>query len=332
MSLAALRFLALILVFAAVVLAVEGLVGWLQTRRERRGSISRRLTLIAQGNDGSRGAVTLRKADPLGDGVPNVLRPSLGWLDRAAAGAGLQASGPQLATYMALATIIVFAVATLAAIYVRGSVSTGTLLMIGVFAGGSCLFLPIIVVQRLADRRRRKVADQFPVALDIFVRGLRSGHPVATAIGIVAEEMADPLGGEFKLVLEEVNYGADLRDALQGMAARWKLNEIDMFVTSLSIQRESGGNLAEILENLSGVIRDRASVMRSVRALSSEGRMTAAILTALPVLSFTVLFMVNPNFYLAVADDPYFTPGFLGLIGMYVVGFVAIRRMINLTV
>jgi tight adherence protein B len=332
MSLAALRFLALILVFAATVLAIEGLVGWLQTRRDQKGAISRRLTLIAAGAEGRDGTVTLRKADRIGADLPEPLRRPVTWLDRIAASAGLQANGLQLATYMALGTVIVFGLAAFAALYFRSSISTGTLLMIGTFAGGSCLVLPLILIQRLADRRRRKVADQFPVALDIFVRGLRSGHPVATAIGIVAEEMSEPLGSEFKLVLEEVNYGADLRDALQNMAMRWKLNELDMFVTSLSIQRESGGNLAEILENLAGVIRDRASVMRSVRALSSEGRMTAAILTALPVLAFTVLFLVNPNFYLAVADDPYFTPGFVSLIGMYLVGFISIRRMINLTV
>lgn len=332
MSLAALRFLALILVFAATVLAIEGLVGWLQGRGDQKGAISKRLTLIAAGAGGRDGTVTLRKTDRIGADVPALLRGPATWLDRIAASAGLQANGLQLGTYMVLGTVIVFALATLAALYVRSSISTGTLLMIGAFACGTCLILPLILVQRLADRRRRKVADQFPVALDIFVRGLRSGHPVAMAIGIVAEEMSEPLGSEFKLVLEEVNYGADLRDALQGMAARWKLNELDMFVTSLSIQRESGGNLAEILENLAGVIRDRASVMRSVRALSSEGRMTAAILTALPVLAFTVLFLVNPGFYLAVADDPYFTPGFLGLIGMYLVGFISIRRMINLTV
>jgi tight adherence protein B len=332
MSLAALRFLALILVFAAVVLGVEAVVGWLQSRRERQSTISKRLTLIAQSGDGRGGQMTLRKADPLGEGLPPIFRRPVTWLDRMAAGAGLEANGRQVGTYMALAAIIVFSVATLGALYFRSTVSFGTLLMVGAFAGGTCVLLPIIVIQRLADRRRRKVADQFPVALDIFVRGLRSGHPVATAIGIVAEEMSEPLGSEFKLVLEEVNYGADLRDALQSMAARWKLNEIDMFVTSLSIQRESGGNLAEILENLAGVIRDRASIMRSVRALSSEGRMTAAILTALPVLAFSMLFLINPGFYLAVADDPFFTPGFLSLIGLYLVGYLTIRRMINLTV
>jgi tight adherence protein B len=105
-----------------------------------------------------------------------------------------------------------------------------------------------------------------------------------------------------------------------------------MFVVSLSIQMETGGNLAEILENLARVIRERASMMMKVRALSSEGRMTAVMLTLLPVFSFTVLFLFRPTFYLDVADDPAFLPGFVSLLLLYAVGFFIIRRLIDLKV
>ena len=105
-----------------------------------------------------------------------------------------------------------------------------------------------------------------------------------------------------------------------------------MFVVSLSVQHETGGNLAEILENLSRVIRDRQSMLMKVRALSSEGRMTAVILTLLPVLTFGGLFLLNPKFYLQVADDPVFVPGFGALILLYCIGFVTIRRMVDLKV
>ena len=105
-----------------------------------------------------------------------------------------------------------------------------------------------------------------------------------------------------------------------------------MFVVSLAIQAETGGNLAEILENLARVIRERASMMMKVRALSSEGRMTAIILTILPVFAFTVLFLLNPEFYLDVANDPAFLPGFVSLILLYAVGFFTIRRMVDLKV
>jgi tight adherence protein B len=105
-----------------------------------------------------------------------------------------------------------------------------------------------------------------------------------------------------------------------------------MFVVSLSVQSETGGNLAEILENLSGVIRERASMMMKVRALSSEGRMTAMILTGLPILSFAGLFLVQPSFYLDVATEPAFIIGFSGLMLLYFIGFFTIRRLIDLKV
>jgi tight adherence protein B len=105
-----------------------------------------------------------------------------------------------------------------------------------------------------------------------------------------------------------------------------------MFVVSLSVQSETGGNLAEILENLSKVIRERASMMMKVRALASEGRMTAIMLTGLPIFAFTVLFMFKPSFYLDVADDRAFVPGFVILILLYLVGFITMRRMVDLKV
>jgi len=116
------------------------------------------------------------------------------------------------------------------------------------------------------------------------------------------------------------------------MAERWDLDDMRMFVVSLSVQAETGGNLAEILDNLSTVIRERHSMYLKVRALSSEGRMTAVMLTVLPLFAFAALFLLNPAFYLDVADDPAFMPGFIVLVVMYVIGFISIRRMVDLKV
>ena len=151
--------------------------------------------------------------------------------------------------------------------------------------------------------------EQFPVALDVFVRGLRAGHPIAAALDLLTVEMPDPIGTQFGIAVDEVTYGAELRDALQNMAERWDLEDMRMFVVSLSVQSETGGNLAEILENLSEVIRERQSMMMKVRALSSEGRMTAMMLTILPVFTFVTLFLFNPRFFLDVANDPGSCPG-----------------------
>ena len=170
------------------------------------------------------------------------------------------------------------------------------------------------------------------LALYAVARGLRAGHPIAAALELLTVEMPDPIGSQFGLAVDEVTYGAELRDALQNMAERWDLDDMRMFVVSLSIQNETGGNLAEILENLSRVIRERHAMMMKVRALSSEGRMTAVMLTVLPIFSFVLLFLLNPRFFLDVANDPWFVPGFTMLIVLYTIGFIVIRRMVDLKV
>jgi tight adherence protein B len=212
------------------------------------------------------------------------------------------------------------------------SLGMGRFLLLAVFALALGFGIPLLILQARAARRRKKMQEQFPVALDVFVRGLRAGHPVAAALDLLTVEMPDPIGSQFGLVVDEVTYGADLRDALADLAERWDLDDMRMFVVSLSVQQETGGNLAEILENLSKVIRERTSLFLKVRALSSEGRMTAIMLTVLPVLAFTGLFLFNPAFYLDVADDSAFVPGFVGLLLLYGIGVFTIRRMVDLKV
>jgi tight adherence protein B len=228
--------------------------------------------------------------------------------------------------------LVLFLAIVFAILMSGGVISAGRIVLLLVFSSGIGLAIPMMVLQVKANRQRRKMEAQFPVALDVFVRGLRAGHPVAAALDLLTVEMPDPIGSEFGLVVDEVTYGADFRDALQAMADRWDMEELRMFVVSLAIQMETGGNLAEILENLSKVIRERHSMMLKVRALSSEGRMTAIMLTVLPIFAFTLLFLLKPQFYLEVADDPAFLPGFIILILLYVVGFITIRRLVDLKV
>jgi tight adherence protein B len=211
-------------------------------------------------------------------------------------------------------------------------ISFGRIVISATFAIVLGALLPVMALNFRSTRTRKKMEEQFPVALDVFVRGLRAGHPIAAALDLLTVEMPDPIGTQFGLAVDEVTYGAELRDALQSMAERWDLDDMRMFVVSLSVQNETGGNLAEILENLSQVIRERHSMMMKVRALSSEGRMTAMMLTILPVFTFATLFLFNPPFFLDVANDPWFVPGFAMLIALYTIGFVTIRKMVDLKV
>jgi tight adherence protein B len=210
--------------------------------------------------------------------------------------------------------------------------SFGRLFISGTFALVLGAVLPVMALNFRAARQKKKMQEQFPVALDVFVRGLRAGHPIAAALDLLTVEMPDPIGSQFGIVVDEVTYGAELRDALQSMAERWDLDDMRMFVVSLSVQNETGGNLAEILENLSKVIRERQSMMMKVRALSSEGRMTALMLTGLPIFTLVMLFLFNPRFFLDVANDPMFLPGFAFLIVLYLVGLFTIPRMVDLKV
>ena len=128
--------------------------------------------------------------------------------------------------------------------------------------------MPLMLIRRRMEKHRRRIDEQFPVALDVFTRALRAGHPVASAIDLLTSEMADPIGSEFGLVADQVAYGMPLTEALLDMAERWDQQDIRMFVVSISLQNETGGNLAEALTNLSGVIRDRMSIALGVIVLS----------------------------------------------------------------
>jgi tight adherence protein B len=327
------KALVLTCIFGAVLLAAEVLVRSFAESREHGKAVNYRLKLIGQGR--TRGeALTLLRATRASAAsfVPAFFKPAALRFDRLVSSARLQMPAARLFLLVALSPVLVFVILIVLVLASGGTIAPGRLLLLASFSTAVGIGLPMMVLRFKAVRTRRKMQEQFPVALDVFVRGLRAGHPVAAALDLLTVEMPDPIGSEFGMVVDEVTYGADLRDALSDMAERWDMEDIRMFVVSLAIQSETGGNLAEILENLSKVIRDRALMMMKVRALSSEGRMTAIMLTGLPVFAFTLLFIIRPGFYLDVADDPAFIPGFAFLLILYAIGFITIRRLVDLKV
>jgi tight adherence protein B len=333
MTPAMIRLLVLILIFASVLLAVEGVINWIRRSRSEGKMINDRLTMIGRGIDRAEIHARLRRDDSdTDDHLPGLLGDFVRKIGRMTVGSRFGLSASRLLMIITAAVLAVFMIALALVRFTGIGLSPGGIFMIAGVAFVLGFVAPLMVLAHMTERHRKKLQDQFPVALDVFVRGLRAGHPIAAALDLLTQEMPDPIGSEFGLVIDEVTYGADLRDALQGMAERWDLEDMRMFVVSLSVQSETGGNLAEILENLSKVIRDRAAMMLKVRALSSEGRMTATMLTGLPILAFTGLFLMRPSFYLDVADDPAFFPGFGGLLALYCLGFYLIRRMIDLKV
>ena len=328
-----LRAIILVLVFAAVVFAVERVMAGYIGRRLESKAINQRLELIGRGlSRGEAMQMLRRQASTLPEKLPGFLVGPAVAFEKMLMASGLAMPTSRLMLLLIAAPIVLFLLILFLMLVLGAALGFGRILMIATFAFVLGAAIPILVMQIRANRMRKKMQDQFPVALDVFVRGLRAGHPIAAALDLLTVEMPDPIGSQFGVVVDEVTYGADLRDALTAMAERWDLEDMRMFVVSLSVQNETGGNLAEILENLSQVIRERQSMMLKVRALSSEGRMTAAMLTGLPVLAFCILFIANPRFYLDVADDPAFVPGYVALLALYAIGFYTIRRLIDLKV
>lgn len=328
------RALTLVCVFAAVMLIAEVLIRSLVMRRAESGAINLRLKLIARGQTHGETMNILRRSNSvLPEWMPAPLLPLATKFERMLMQAQMTTPTARLMLLILLAPPAIFFLMLVLMVEWWGiGVSSGRIVISAAFAIVLGALLPLMFFNWRANRTRKKMQEQFPVALDVFVRGLRAGHPISAALDLLTVEMSDPIGSQFGLVVDEVTYGAELRDALQDMAERWDLDEMRMFVVSLAVQNETGGNLAEILDNLSRVIRDRHSMMLKVRALSSEGRMTALMLTVLPVFTFTMLFLFNPRFFLEVADDPFFIPGFVGLVLLYSTGFIWIRRLVDLKV
>jgi tight adherence protein B len=326
--------LVLVCIFAAVVLVAEsGLRRIAGGRAENRAIQSRMQGIGRSGDAADRIALLRRVGFSVPSGLPSVMSHLAIKLDRMLLQAQLRVETPRLILLILIAPVaIFFALLLLMSAWWGIGVSLGRIVICATFAFVLGTVLPLMAVNWKATRIRKKIEDQFPVALDVFVRGLRAGYPIAAALDLLTVEMPAPIGPEFGLVVNEVTYGVELRDALHNMAERWDLEDMRMFVVSLSIQSETGGNLAEILENLSRVIRERHSMMMKVRALSSEGRMTAVMLTVLPILTFALLFLLNPAFFLDVANDPWFIPGFSCLVILYLIGFFTIRRMVDLKV
>ena len=189
--------------------------------------------------------------------------------------------------------------------------------------------VPYAVLRFLRGRRQRAFGAQFPDALDIIVRSLRAGHPTPVAINMVAREMADPIGSEFGIVTDEITYGADLETALRNLFFRIGQDDLPLFVTAVAIQGSTGGNLGEILQNLSAVIRQRFKMRRKIRALAAEGRASALILSSLPIAIFLMIQFVAPDFYASVWSEDITKKALAGAGAWMGLGNLIMYRLVN---
>jgi tight adherence protein B len=251
-----------------------------------RSRVNRRLKLSEKQPDREAILIQLRRERGLtGDGL---LRFGMQWFNRLLLESGMTNGG------MILGIVALFA---------------GGMVFFGVFkfresmieAGGAALaaalLFPLLTLVFKRKRRHAKFAAQFPDAMDIIVRSLRAGHPVPVAVALVAQELPDPIGTEFGIAADEITYGADVETAMRNLYFRVGQEDLPLFVTAVAIQGSTGGNLSEILSNLSSVIRLRFKMRRKIKALAAEGKFSAIFLSGLPVAVFCLINLMTPDFY-----------------------------------
>jgi tight adherence protein B len=192
--------------------------------------------------------------------------------------------------------------------------------------------LPFLWVRHKRSKRLNKFQEGLPEALDMMVNAMRAGHSLISSIGSVARECADPIGCEFRACFEEQNYGLEMKTAMDNMLNRVPLQDLRIVVTAIMIQRESGGNLAEVLDKTSHVIRERFRLKRQVGVHTAQGRMTGWVLTLLPVVLGIALYFVNPDMMSLLWKNPLGIKMLWTAFGMLVVGSLIIRKIVNMDV
>lgn len=304
--------------FIAAVLAVEGL--WLLARSSfGEGRMMKVRLARARRSDGE-GADKGKERPSALDALVERRLPRLVKLVA-------RAHAPISATWLLLISAAVF----LAVFLLLRAIGAPALLALGAgFLIGGCG--PLAFVSGMADRRRRKFLDQLPQAVDLMARSLQAGHPVTNAMVVVSRQMPDPIGPEFALVIEEMTYGLDREEALDNLVRRFELTELRMFVASLEVTRETGGNLAEVFLKLAEAIRAKAQLRQKVHAISAEGRLSFWVVSALPVLVAGALMVLRPEFYLEVAPDPLFWPMISLAPILLLTGAAIIWRMVNVRI
>lgn len=217
---------------------------------------------------------------------------------------------------------------------VAGSLFIGAAAVLGiptaaVMAALTGMVIPMSIINIIRKKRVAKFAEQLPDALDLMMRGLRVGHPLNVTIQNVAENMPDPLGTEFQLMANQITYGDDLVDAFFDLADRIDQEDMHYLSVSVAIQHGTGGNLAAMLGTLAKVIRGRFTMRRRIAAISSEGRITAWVLSSLPFMMYGATMITAPGYYASVQDDPLYLPIATVICVLVVTNFLVMRKLVN---
>ncbi len=291
-----------ILVFLTVIFLIEGLFfAWRDSNMERGLQIKRRIrAMSAGGAHGEQVLDILRHQQlstiPLLDRILTAF-PRAHALDRA-----LQQTGGKITVMqfllLQLVTFLVATAAILIGLRLDPFLSAG----LGVILA---FLIPLSLLSHFKTRRKDKLVEQLPNTLEYIARSLRAGNPFSASIKAAAKQMPDPIGGEFAITFDEINYGLSVEDALYNLGERTSTEEMRFFITSVVIQKQTGGNLAEILQRLSEMMRRRAKAYRDIRTQAAEMKLSALILIALPLVVSGAIMVFNPNYLLSLYRESY---------------------------
>ncbi len=316
-----------ILVFLAVVLLIEGMyLTWNSAKGPEAERVARRLRMMSAGGHAGGESHTLIKERLLSE-TPALQRlllqvPRVGSIDRLLEQSGMSWTVGDLITLSLIASVAAGGI----------SIWFGLPLAIVLALMAVALAVPTLIVMNAKSRRLERVDQQLPDALDLIGRALRAGHAFPTAMKMVGDEMAAPIADEFRITFDEVNFGISMSDALMNLATRVPSTDLRYFVIAVLIQRETGGNLAELLDNISKIIRERIKLMGQIRVLSAEGKMSAWVLGLLPFGAGLMIYLTTPSFLSVLFTDPMGRKMVATCLVMMVLGVFAMRKIINIRV
>lgn len=300
-----------VLGFVAVVLFLEGIyLTWNTYRGPEAMHIEKRLLALSAGAGGNFESSLIKQRLLAETPLTNRLLlkiPRVHLLDRMLLQSGLKLNVAGYLGWTLLATLAGMVLAS----FINLPVLSGILLAV----------IPWLYVHRAIRRRMQKIEQQMPEVLELMSRAMLAGHAFPSALKMVGDEMAEPAAGEFRIVFDEINYGISVTEALNNLAVRVPSTDVSYFVISVLIQRETGGNLAELFQKLSTLIRERLKLLGTVRVLSAEGRLSAQILIALPFVLALVINLVNPGFLRVLWTDP---------AGLKMVGFALVLMLLGI--
>ena len=312
-----------ILIFVAVVVLVEGLYLTVFGKSISLNSkVSRRLALLEKNQNREQVLEQLRKEMSQHMHARGI--PLYKILASKAQKANIAFSPQQLVMVMVVLSVFAYLGLTFAT---AAETPVRVALSIGMGVGGVYFW-----VSSKAKKRMALLEEQLPDAVELMVRSLRVGHPFSNAIAIVSKEVADPLGTEFGLIADEATYGRDVSESLRAFATRMENQDLHFLAVAVSIQQQSGGNLAEILDGLAKVIRSRFKLFRRVKAITAEAKWSGMFLSGFPIAAIVLIQMIKPDYYDGVKDTQYFVPAALFVVTFLIINVIFMKIMVNIKV